>query len=119
MAKPQATSESDSQHALETQCIQLLVEKARAEGGGTRQQVRAAARRFVRRHRRNRSYLRQVLRAVVASSALAVRCWGWVRMLRRRTRRARGPCLREADGTRLANLRRRSLKHSVRRSGRG
>jgi hypothetical protein len=76
MAKLQATSESDSQHALETQCIQLLVEKARAEGGGTRQQVRAAARRFVRRHRRNRSYLRKVLRAVVASSALAVTLLG-------------------------------------------
>jgi FG-GAP-like repeat len=53
-------------------CERGLVRAARAQGAGSRQQVRAAARRFVRRHRRDPSYLGWVLRAVSTSSALAV-----------------------------------------------
>ncbi len=61
---------------LEAQCARLLVERARAAGAGTRQQLRAAARRFVRRHRRDEPYLRWVLHSVAASSALAVALLG-------------------------------------------
>ncbi len=49
---------------------------ASARSAGTRQQVRAAARRFVRRHRRDASYLRWVVRSVGASSALAMALLG-------------------------------------------
>src|SRR5688572_5816817 len=57
-------------------CERALVRAARAQGAGTRQQVRAAARRFVRMHRRDAGYLRWVLRSVAASSALAVALLG-------------------------------------------
>src|SRR5262245_62864178 len=53
-------------------CERALVRAARAQGAGSRQSVRAAARRFVRTHRRDARYLDWVLRAVRASSALAV-----------------------------------------------
>jgi uncharacterized protein (DUF2141 family) len=53
-------------------CERALAAAARAARAGTRQQVRAAARRFVRHHRRNGSYLAFVLRSVLANSALAV-----------------------------------------------
>lgn len=49
---------------------------ARARSAGTRQMVRAAARAFVRRHRRDEGHLRWVLRGVGASSALAVTLLG-------------------------------------------
>ena len=60
--------------ALETRCTRMLFERAR--GAGSRQQLRAAARAFVRRHRRDRAYLSWVLRSVGASSALAVALLG-------------------------------------------
>src|SRR5262249_27252659 len=53
-----------------------LVASARAQRAVTRQQCRAAARRFVRRHRRDASYLAWVLRSVAASSALALALLG-------------------------------------------
>ena len=53
-------------------CERALVAGAPTQRAGTRQQVRAAARRFVRRHGRDDGYLRWVLRSVGASSALAV-----------------------------------------------
>ena len=57
-------------------CERALVRAARAQGAGSRQQVRAAARRFVRRHRRDAGYLAWVLRSVTVSSALAVALLG-------------------------------------------
>ncbi|HEX5068065.1 MAG TPA: FG-GAP-like repeat-containing protein, partial [Myxococcota bacterium] len=57
-------------------CERVLVGAARAQRAGTRQQLRAAARRFVRRHRRDRGYLAWVLRSVGTSSALAVALLG-------------------------------------------
>jgi len=57
-------------------CERALVAAARAARAGTRQQVRAAARGFVRRHRRNGSYLAFVLRKVLANSAFAVALLG-------------------------------------------
>lgn len=57
---------------------------AGAQHAGTRQQVRAAARRFVRRHRRDDGYLRWVLRSVGTSSALAVALLKLLGRLRRR-----------------------------------
>ncbi len=57
-------------------CERALFAGARAQGAGSRQQLRAAARRFVRRHRRDLAYLRWVLRTVAASSALAVSLLG-------------------------------------------
>jgi hypothetical protein len=59
-----------------TACASALFAAARAGGVGTRQGLRAAARRFVRQHRRNTSYLRWVARGVGASSALAVALLG-------------------------------------------
>jgi hypothetical protein len=55
-------------------CERALV--AGARGAGSRQQVRAAARRFVRRHRRDAGHLAWVLRTTTASSALAVALLG-------------------------------------------
>ena len=63
-----------SNPALTAECTRALV--AGARGAGTRQQVRAAARRFVRRHRHEHGYLRWVLRSVGARSALAVALLG-------------------------------------------
>jgi hypothetical protein len=57
-------------------CAAALVASARTQRGTTRQQLRAAARRFVRRHRRDRCYLRWVASQVGASSALAVALLG-------------------------------------------
>ena len=61
---------------LAAACERALFASARAEGAASRQQCRAAARRFVRRHRRDPSYLRFVLRGVAASSALALALLG-------------------------------------------
>src|SRR5262245_64328748 len=61
-------------HAVEKACERALA--VRARNAGTRQQVRAAARTFVRRHRRDTGYLAWVLRAAGASSALAVALLG-------------------------------------------
>src|SRR5262249_47990426 len=49
---------------------------AAARGAGTRQQLRSAARAFVRRHRRDVGYLAWVVRSVGASSALAIALLG-------------------------------------------
>ncbi len=57
-------------------CERALARSARSHGVGTRQQVRAAARRFVRGHRRDMNLLTWVLRTVGASSALAVALLG-------------------------------------------
>jgi hypothetical protein len=62
--------------ALASACERALVAGARTQRAGTRQQLRAAARRFVRRHRRDAGYLRWVLHSVAASSALAVALLG-------------------------------------------
>jgi len=61
---------------LEQRCARALFAAARVAGVGSRQQVRAAARGFVRRHRRDRSYLAWALRCARASSALAVALLG-------------------------------------------
>ncbi|MEZ4356323.1 MAG: VCBS repeat-containing protein [Myxococcota bacterium] len=61
---------------LPNACARALARAARASGAGSRRQVRAAARRFVRRHRRDAAYLRAVLRGVAASSALALALLG-------------------------------------------
>ena len=61
---------------LAAACKDALIAGARLQRAGTRQQLRAAARRFVRRHRRDSGYLRWVLRAVGASSALSVALLG-------------------------------------------
>jgi hypothetical protein len=53
-----------------------LVASARAGYTGSRQQLRAAARRFVRRHRRDPRSLRFALRSAHASSALALALLG-------------------------------------------
>ena len=57
--------------ALARACELALARSARALGAGTRQQARAAARRFVRRHRRDTAYLSWVVRSVGPGSALA------------------------------------------------
>src|SRR5262249_13751822 len=57
-------------------CERALVAAGRAARAGTRQQIRAAARRFVRRHRRNGSYLAFVLRKVLTNSAFAIALLG-------------------------------------------
>lgn len=57
-------------------CERALVSGARAQHAGTRQQLRAAARRFVRRHRRDVGHLRWMLLSAVANSALAVNPMG-------------------------------------------
>ena len=57
-------------------CERVLATAGRAAGAGSRQQVRAAARSFVRRHRRDGSYLAFVLRSVLANSAFAVALLG-------------------------------------------
>ena len=67
---------ADAQRGLAAACERELVARARAQRAGTRQQCRAAARRFVRRHARDAAYLRWVLRRVGASSALAVALLG-------------------------------------------
>jgi uncharacterized protein (DUF2141 family) len=61
---------------LRSACERALSRAARAQGAGSRQQVRAAARSFVRRHRRDAGYLAWVLRTVRTSSALAVALLG-------------------------------------------
>ena len=66
----------NSSSGLVLACERALARSARAHGAGTRQQVRAAARRFVRRHRRDETYLRWVLRGIGACSALAVALLG-------------------------------------------
>ena len=65
-----------SQRDLERRCERALATAARALGAGTRQQVRAAARRFVRRHQRDGGYLAFVLRGVLANAALAAALLG-------------------------------------------
>jgi hypothetical protein len=62
--------------SLAEACARALIAAARSEPTATRQQLRAAARRFVRRHRRDAGYLAWVLRSVSASSALAVALLG-------------------------------------------
>jgi len=57
-------------------CQRRLTSAARLAGVGTRQQVRAAARSFVRRHRRDPRYLRLVASIVAASSSFAVALLG-------------------------------------------
>src|SRR6187397_1264825 len=57
--------------ALAQTCAHALVRSARACEAGTRQQVRAAARRFVRRHRRDAAYLAWVVRSVGSRATLA------------------------------------------------
>jgi hypothetical protein len=71
-----ATEHHSAGNTLAAACERALVAGARERGAGTRQQLRAAARRFVRRHRRDSGYLRWVLRSVAASSALAVALLG-------------------------------------------
>ncbi len=61
---------------LASACERALARAARAHCAGSRQQLRAAARRFVRRHRRDAGYLAWVLRSVGACSALAVALLG-------------------------------------------
>src|SRR5262245_17553437 len=73
MVCPAPASEAE---ALASACQRALVAGARAEGAGTRQQLRATARRFVRRYRRDAGYLAFVLRSVTASSAVAVALLG-------------------------------------------
>jgi hypothetical protein len=68
---------SDRIGDIEAACRRALVAGARAEGAMSRQQARSSARRFVRRHRRDASYLKWVLRSVAASSALAVTLLGF------------------------------------------
>jgi hypothetical protein len=65
-----------SDRALEVQCARVLYERARAAGAGTRQQVRAAVRRLLRRERRDPGYLHWLLRCASASSALALALLG-------------------------------------------
>jgi hypothetical protein len=67
---------SPTHNSLAAACERALVAGARSQRAGTRQQLRAAARRFVRRHRRDVRYLRWLLRSVAASSALAVALLG-------------------------------------------
>jgi hypothetical protein len=67
----------DQERDLLRRCEHALTTAARAAGTNTRQQVRAAARGFVRRHRRNGSYLAFVLRSVLANSALALALLGF------------------------------------------
>jgi hypothetical protein len=62
--------------SLAQACTRALIASARQERAATRQQLRAAARRFVRLHRRDSGYLAWVLRSVTASSALAVALLG-------------------------------------------
>jgi hypothetical protein len=62
--------------SLAEACARALTAAARSERTATRQQRRAAARRFVRRHRRDAGYLAWVLRGVSARSALAVALLG-------------------------------------------
>jgi hypothetical protein len=61
---------------LAVACNRALVSGARSQGGWSRQQIRAAARVFVRRHRRDAGYLTWVLHSVGTSSALAVALLG-------------------------------------------
>jgi hypothetical protein len=61
---------------LASSCERVLVAAGRAAGAGTRQQLRAAARRFVRRHRRDLSHLEWALRCVASNAALAVALLG-------------------------------------------
>ena len=64
------------QGSLAEACSRALIAGARSQRAGTRQQLRAAARRFVRRHGRDAGYMRWVLRSVGASSALSVALLG-------------------------------------------
>jgi len=61
---------------LALRCERALLASARAQRIASRQQLRAAARRFVRRHARDTGYLAWVLCSVAASSALAVALLG-------------------------------------------
>jgi hypothetical protein len=70
------TPRDAAQQRLAAMCERALVACARHERGGTRQQLRSAARRFVRRHRHDAGYLTWVLRSAGASSALAVALLG-------------------------------------------
>jgi len=58
-------------------CERALVAGARSAGVGPRQQVRAAARRFVRRHRRDAQLLQRALRMALASASLAAALLGF------------------------------------------
>jgi hypothetical protein len=62
--------------ALEHAAERALIASARAAYTGSRQQLRAAARRFVRKHRRDSRALRFALRTAGASSALALALLG-------------------------------------------
>src|SRR6185436_1282769 len=72
LAEPRSQPSGD----LHSACERALARAARAQGAGSRQLVRAAARRFVRRHRRDSGYLAWVLRSVRTSAALAVALLG-------------------------------------------
>ena len=61
---------------LGARCARALAAGAKGGSPATRQQRRAAARAFVRRHRRDPAYLRWVLRSVGASTTLAVALLG-------------------------------------------
>jgi hypothetical protein len=62
--------------ALAQRCEALLVAAARRAGTASRQQLRSAARRFVKRHRGDRAYLEWVLCRVTASAAAALALLG-------------------------------------------
>jgi hypothetical protein len=69
-------STRDIHSDLAQRCEQRLFAAARCAGAASRQQLRAAARRFVKRHRGDRSYLEWVLRRVAASAASALALLG-------------------------------------------
>jgi large repetitive protein len=73
MMRTRATASAHG-HDLGRRCERALT--AAARGAGTRQQVRAAARRFVRRHRRDQTYLEWALRCAAGSAALAIALLG-------------------------------------------
>src|SRR5262249_53091719 len=61
---------------LRRRCERALVRAARSTTAGSRQQIRAAARHFTHRHRRDHAYLAWVLRCVATSAATAVALLG-------------------------------------------
>jgi uncharacterized protein (DUF2141 family) len=67
---------TEAERRLRHRCERALAAAGRASGAGSRQQVRAAARRFVRRHRGDVAHLEWALRCATASAALAVALLG-------------------------------------------